>query len=322
MNISQKFNIKITGHKDITFIDVDETHDTKLYLDPYVIQALQDDFCTEAQKCISSFFSEVFNACRHHNLLRLQNLLNYASEPNETNLGMKRISKYGKGSTSQSLIKRFTEFYQIISDNPNFLSDPLTACMYIKNFDKDHMSDLITNILRKMLYTFTIEQCMEWNIPLSNNEIFLGYYWDYDTQTWAKLYGPALFFNNEQHILLVPKHIVRSRYVFNVECYIKQYILKDLQKWHLDNNTDMCTKREYKNGTTKIFPPIIDELYRQKIDNIPLKDYARIHSTNNISDEQQYIQNIFRRIRKGYGALTDSQLDTIVYSKHIEKLSA
>ena len=44
MNISQKFNIKITGHKDITFIDVDETHDTKLYLDPYVIQALQDDF--------------------------------------------------------------------------------------------------------------------------------------------------------------------------------------------------------------------------------------------------------------------------------------
>lgn len=322
MHISEKFNLNITGHNDIDFIDVDETNDTGLYLDPYVIQALHDDFCIEAQKYIDSFFAEVFRACKHHNLTRLRELLKYASEPNETNLGMKKVSKYGKGSTSDNLIKLFMEFYKIVCDSPNLDNNPMALCMYIKHFDKDHMSDLITNILRRLLYIFTLNQCYKWDISVSNNEIFLGYYWDYEMREWNKLCGPALVLNRNQKILLVPKHIVRSRYVYNVECYIRQYILKALQQWHLDNNTDMCTRREYKNGNVKIVPPIIDELYNSEVVGTSPKDYARIHSKKNILDERIFMQNIFSRIRKGYGAISDKQLDTIVYSKFSENYSA
>lgn len=314
MHISEKFKLNITGHKDIEFIDVDETNDTKLYLDPYVIQALHDDFCLEAQKCIDSFFTEVFNACKCNDFKRLQELLKYASEPNETNLGMKRVSKYGKGSTSDHLIRLFMDFYKIVRDNPNFDNNPMALCMYMKNFDKDHMSDLITNVLRKSLYIFTMNQCYKWNISISDNKSFLGYYWNYKSAQWNELHGAALVLNRNQSILLVPKHIVRQRYVYNVDCYIRQYILKALQKWHLDNNTDLCTRREDKNGRVRIAPPIIDGLYNREVVGMSPKDYARIYSKENILDEQKYMEDIFTRIRKGYGQLSDEQLDKIVYS--------
>ena len=41
---------------------------------------------------------------------------------------------------------------------------------------------------------------------------------------------------------------------------------------------------------------------------------ARIYSKENILDEQKYMEDIFTRIRKGYGQLSDEQLDKIVYS--------
>ena len=62
IHISEKFNLKINGHEDINFIDIDEREDVKLFIDPYVIQALPDEFCISARKSIDTFFQEVFRA--------------------------------------------------------------------------------------------------------------------------------------------------------------------------------------------------------------------------------------------------------------------
>ena len=81
MHISKLFNLNTTGHKNIDFIDIDEVKDTKLFLDPYVIQALDDAFCIEAQKSINSFFKELFIACKSRNDTRLRELLNTLPNP-------------------------------------------------------------------------------------------------------------------------------------------------------------------------------------------------------------------------------------------------
>ncbi len=315
INISQKFNLKINGHKDIAFIDIDERLDTRLFLDPYVIQALPDRFCTEARKCIDSFFHEVFRACREHNTQRLRGLLEYASEPNETNLGMKSISDYGKGATAKELTSLFLEFYKIVRRNPYIESNPLALCMYIENFDKDKMSDLITNIVRKHLYIFTVEQSTVWGIPLEPNEILIGHYWDYNDLSWNKLYGQPLSVGHK-NILLVPKSIVRPRYVFNVECYIKQYILKTIQQDHVDQNSDMCLTKEYANGRRVIVPPTRKDLYKHEVHGTVHKNYAFSISSANKSDEDEFVKDILRRIKDGYGSITDTQIDEIVYKKY------
>jgi hypothetical protein len=84
-----------------------------------VIQALPAAFCEEARKCIDTFFQEVFKACQQKDHMRIKELLCYASEPNETNLGMKSVSDYGKGATSNELSSLFFEFYKIVHNNPN-----------------------------------------------------------------------------------------------------------------------------------------------------------------------------------------------------------
>lgn len=320
MNISKIFNIPISGHKDLDFVDIDDVKDTKLFIDPYVIQALDDEFCLEAQECINTFFKELFTACKTRNLKRLRYLLKHASEPNETNLGMKSRSRFGKGSTAKELSVLFLEFYKLVSQNPTIESDPLALCMYIKNFDKDKMSDLITNIIRKQLYTFTLQQVNKYNIVLTDESVSLGYYWDSHSLTWEEIKGKPLL-SNQGVVLLVPKRIVRSRYIFNVECYIKQYILKVLQQEHLNKRSDLCTKRETKSGKIKLIPPTKKELYEREVNGTIHKDYAFKYSKDNKTLEDTFLTSILKRIRNEEGKLSDNELDRIVYGKHFKVAS-
>lgn len=315
LRITKILNLNVSGHKDIEFIDIDDTLDTGLYIDPYVIQALQNEFCLCCKKYIDSFFRELFKACKEQNHTRVHKLLEYASEPNETNLGMKTISKYGKGATSFELTKIFLDFYKIVQKNPYVTNNPLALCMYIKNFDKDKMSDLITNIIRKELYRFTIEQLDLWGIKLNTSNKFLGYYWDYNTLEWKELIGKPFIVGNKK-LLLVPKSIVRTRYVFNVECYIKQYILNILQDDIIKNNPDKCIVKEYKDGHKRIIAPPKKELYSDEVYGKVHKEYAFNYSSKNQKYEDSFIKDILSRIKSGYGVLEDYQLDAIVYRKY------
>jgi len=312
MHISQLFGLNIRGHKDIDFIDIDERKDTKLFLDPYVIQALPDEFCTEARKSINSFFTEIFRACKSDDKARLCEMCSYAGEPNETNLGMKSRSDYGKGTTADELTPLFLDFYKIVRKNPNIHSDPLALCMYIQNFAEDKMSDLITNILRDALYRFTVKQSHFWGMPLHDERHTIGFYWDSKTLSWQKISGnPLLIAGNK--ILLVPKAIVRPRYVFNVDCYIRQYIHKTLQEEHLRRNSELCSIITRANGVNELVPPTRKELYEREVRGKTPKNYAFSNSVKDVAAEGRFIRDIHRRINNGYGAITDAQLDIIVY---------
>lgn len=312
MHLSEKQRLPVSGHKDIFFIDVDERNDTRLFIDPYVIQALPEDFCKRSSQAINSFFYEVFSACKTSNKQRLKEILAHASEPNETNLGMKTISDYGKGATAQSLSKLFLEFYKLVRKNPYITTNPVAMCMYIHRFDKDKMSDLITNIIRNLLYEFTVQQCKFWEMPLSEETKLIGYYWDCESLNWKQLYGHP-FLVNGKSMLLVPKYLVRSRYVFNVECYIKQYTLKTLQDFHVKNNTDLCIIKENAHGKKVILPPTKDKLYKHELNGSNHKAYAFRYSARRKQEEEDFFKDIYKRISEGYGSLSDEELDRVVY---------
>lgn len=315
MTISEKIKLNIQGHRDIDFIDIDEIMDTKLFIDPYVIQALPDNFCKESNKVIKSFFSEVFKACKEDDTYRLRQLLEHGSEPNETNLGMKSVSDFGKGTSTDELVKLFYSFYKTVIKNSYYETNPLVICMYIRRFKYDKMSDLITNIIRHLLYQFTIQQCYKWNMPLAEKESFIGYYWDHISLGWKKLYGKK-FIVEEKSLLLVPKLIVRNRYVVDVECYIQQYILKDIQNWHLKENSELCITKENAKGHKYIVPPTIKDLYKREVYGNVHKGYALKYSSINKASEEAFVQDILKRINTGYGSLSDIQLDEIVYRKY------
>jgi hypothetical protein len=311
MKISEKFNLPVKGHKDIDFVNIDTVRDTRLFLDPYVMQALPDGFCQKAFKSVNSFFTEVFATCAINDNKKLYELLAHASEPNETNLGMKTISQHGKGSTPDELTELFYKFYKDIIHTHNMNDLGLNICIYIKGFDHDKMSDLITNIIRNLLFEFTVSQCLKWNMPLDKDVTLIGHYWDVYSLTWAELKGNAFLIDGKS-FLLVPKIIVRREYTANVERYIKQYILKELQQKHLDSNSELCTKVTLKSGRIKLRPPKIDELYRLEVTGIKHKTYAVDYSELNRNKELSFIKDILNRIREGYGSISDEELDRIV----------
>ena len=312
MHISELFNLNIRGHKDIEFIDIDEQDDTRLFLDPYVIQALQDYFSKKARISIDSFFMEVFRACKNGDKARLRMLCSHAAEPNETNLGMKSISDYGKGATANSLTPLFANFYRLVRQNPFIESDPLALCMYIRRFAEDKMSDLITNIIRNLLHEFTVEQSRLWGFPLGNEESFIGPYWDCETLAWRELYGKPLLVSRKT-ILLVPKPIVRAHYVFNVDRYIRQYVLSTLQEEHLRKNSDLCSVKLRADGRHDLVPPPKKELYERVVRGTAPKDFAFACSMNNKLEEERFVKDVHRKINDGLGALSDTKLDNLVY---------
>lgn len=164
--------------------------------------------------------------------------------------------------------------------------------MYIQNFDKDKMSDLITNIIRHLLFEFTVEQCTLWNINLSEETSLIGYFWDCDECSWKELQGNTLIVDNKNCFWFLKKLCV------NV----------------------MCSMKEYADGRRVVVPPTRDELYKQQVHGTVHKNYAFTNSYQNKTGEEDFINDILNRIQNGYGSLTDMQLDEIAY--HLQKSKA
>lgn len=325
MFISQKFGLNVKGHRDIDFVDIDEKKDVSLYIDPILVCATDDEFCKNASECILTFFDEMAIACRENNQVRLNQLLSHADEPNETNLGMKQRSDYGKGSTGEQLKEILLKFYakcKYVVDGKSLL---INQSLLMQRFDKDKMSDLITNIIRKCLYDYTIKQRFKHRIrveELSGESQFLGYYWDSEERMWEKLFGYPLRISDRKTVLLVPKNIVQRRYLVNVEKFISKFIFDELQAKHIAEESDMCTVSEDKKGNKKIKPPTKKVLRKKELTDKNHKEYAEEYVEKNPRAQMSFFDEMLIGLNVEKHILSDSMLDLIVYKQGIDHKSA
>ena len=325
MHISKMFGLEIRGHRDIDFVDIDEKNDVGLYIDPMLVGAVNDEFGIKAWKCILTFFDEVARACRENNQVRLYQLLSHAEEPNETNLGMKQKSDYGKGSNGEKLKEILLKFYancEYVVDGKSLL---VNQSLLMKHFDKDKMSDLITNIIRKCLYEYTIKQQFKHKInveSLSGKSQFLGYYWDPEELNWEKLYGYPLRISDKKTVMLVPKNIVRRKYLLDVEKFISKFIFDELQAKHISEKSDLCTVYEDKKGNKKIKPPTKEILRKKELTDKNHKEYAERYIANNPESQKRFFDDVLRSLNVEKYILSDSKLDSIVYKQEKDNRSA
>jgi len=312
MHFSTFLNLNISGHEDIEFVDINLKTDIKLFLDPWLIENMNDSFSKQCTTVINSFFNYAFDCCTSNDNNKLFTLLNFGHEPNETKLGLSQNQSSGKGATSKILYKVFKEISKKRLIQDGFIKNQMDLCLFIENFAEDRMSDLLTNILRKNLYEFTKLQCSKYNIPLSNTKIVIGSYWNEDTLCWDEIEDYPLKVDNLM-LILVPKIFVRSKYLYSVSQYLQHKILTQRQIYHQANETSLAKVTYDKYGNIIFGKPSKKSIYNSEIKGTRHKLYVEKYSRDNPDVLVDFRKYMTQKSLSSEARLTDEELNKIAY---------
>ncbi len=243
MRISKAFNLQKTQY-ELDFVDIDPNLDTPLFLDPYYISKCDFPFANEAHSTLRSYFEFLLALLRGNRINQAKELFSYLGESNDVCLGMSRGKPRGHGMGPEDTTKIFDELLHSRAIISGIMDDIEDFRIFVPNVDKDKVSDMTANIIKKHLIEYTIEQCILHSIPLHNN-VPSGMYWDLHRKTWDNEYTQRLVIN-EKPILLVPKRIVSFTDKYTSAEYRQQFVLNFLQNENLRIQTSLVKK--YKNG--------------------------------------------------------------------------
>ncbi|MFL0247340.1 hypothetical protein [Candidatus Clostridium stratigraminis] len=239
--VSDVWNLGCKGHENFEFIDVALNRDNLLFIDPCLLEKLNDNWSKMAISTINSFFYEFYTAYRNSDTLLKYSLLGHAREQNATRLGYGNGDN-GKGNSPEGLIHDFRPLESLIA-KINTIGIPQDITILIPGFAEDGFSDLLTNVIHKELNDFTLAQMSKYGIDPNSSTKF--YTWDMELRVWIEVESPCYRYGKDE-ILLVPKSIVRRNYLFGVGQYFGRIILERKREengWR-DDKGKLIPKRE------------------------------------------------------------------------------
>lgn len=227
MRISQLFNLQKTQH-ELDFVDIDIDADTPLFLDPYFIAKSDFPIAFEAHLSLRTYFECLLCALRENRITDAEELFNHLGETNEICLGFSQSKPQGKGMGPSDASRIFKSLRESRALQTGIMEDIEDFRIFVDNVDKDKMSDMTANIIKKQLIEYTQAQCALWGIPLTNDTPS-GYYWDRNTSSWENTYTSMLVVDGRK-ILLVPKRIVSFSTEYTPQKYMQHFVLNFFAK--------------------------------------------------------------------------------------------
>lgn len=299
------FNIKNNGHVDLDFVDIILTTDIRLFIDPTLIEKSNDEKSIVAANIIDDFTSELFDAFKHNDINRQRELLSHAHEKNETHMGYCKHLMKGKGKTPEGLIDSLKSLKKLFANGVT-LKKVSELSIFTKAFAEDCMSDLLTNLLCKELYLFTMKIAKKYSLPVST-EKYTYSFWNPLIHNWDSFEGVQLInpFDGKP-IFLVPKNWVRSSYFVNVDEYIRNAILSKMQ----DDDTTVSANGKVIKRPKKEYR---QQVRHQHKSNFEVCHYMTIKDPKLLERHRDFLQ------RKDGLFMSDEQLDEQVKRTISEK---
>ncbi|MGE7875539.1 hypothetical protein [Streptomyces venezuelae] len=291
MKISEIYKLNV-DQKDLEFIDVDVERDVELFIDPCWIHILDGKWFKEASVTIFSFFEHIIDLYENDRKDEAKQLFHSAHEPNETCLGMSKGTPDGTGASSEMLASVFEVIINEQMIEKGLIRQIEDIPVFIENFNKDRLSDLVTNLIRKHLVEFTKEQCKKHNMPLTPG-VTIGFYWNKDLKEWDEVTDEALIIDGKIK-LLVPKILVVKNYRNSAQHYCRRYVLIKRREEHIRENSSLVKTETLKSGKTKV-TVVLDDIEteeRKKLGKTQ-KEYVR-----EITEEDPDLMERFRREMK------------------------
>ena len=243
MKISEIFDLHKTQY-ELDFVNIDPSVDTPLFLDPYYISKCDFPFAIDAHSTLRSYFEFLLALLRGKRIKQAEELFSHLGETNDVCLGMSRGRPRGHGMGPEDTAAIFSELMQSRAIHSGIMEDIEDFRIFVPNIDKDKVSDMTANIIKKHLIEYTKEQSDLHGIPLIDN-VPSGMYWDSRTKTWDNQFTQRLVID-ERPILLVPKRIVSFTDKYTSAEYRQHFVLNYLQNENLRLQTSLV--RKYKSG--------------------------------------------------------------------------
>ncbi|WP_146227467.1 hypothetical protein [Pseudoroseicyclus aestuarii] len=231
------------------FVDVDPEKDLPVFIDPFAIEIRSDPWSNECANSIRGFFDCVLTELRSGAEAEAMRLLGQLHEPRETYLGISKGQPQGRGVGSQQAKSLIDAIKKSKAFETGQLQDLSELALYVDGVNRDKVSDLTTNIIRRQLERYTGDQCRLHGIPLSDyNGPPL---WDSAKLEWISS-TVKLPFIEQNPILLVPKAIVRRSLSLNADDFYRKQILDFLQVEHVNAHSSLSRLVRGKPASVQI----------------------------------------------------------------------
>lgn len=298
--ISNEWKLNIKGHINFDFVDVAINSDNKLFIDPCLIEMAGTEWAQKSMSKISSFMNELVESYSNKDEEKKIALLMHAREQNATKFGYGNGFN-GKGNTVDGLLDDFQPLEELVKaiKSVNQLQD---ITVLLPGFAEDGLSDLLTNILHLELSEFTDNQMKKYGIE-SNREVRFTY-WNNDDLIWKTIIKPGYEVNGKE-FLIVPKNIVRKKYLFSTGQYFSRVILERIR----DEYTNADGKKIAKKDVVKA--------KRFSGDHWIYKETIRFTIENDDALTEYHDKMIGYYVENG-GAMTDEELDFTVYGECVK----
>lgn len=254
MRITRAFNLDLTQH-EIDFVDIDTDRDTPLFIDPFFLGIRTDAWSVGASRTLRNFFQTFVELVREGDRPRARRLLDHLHEPNETCLGLSKRDPQGRAIGKIDADKLFASIVESNAIETGVVEDLEDFRLFIPGIDKDKVSDLTTNVIRKHLIEYTVSQCELWGIPLTAN-MPTGFFWNSTRRRWENEFSHALIVNGKR-ILLTPKGVVSFVKKYTPKTYHSRFVLEFLQHEHLEMETALVQFR--RDGTPYVTKISLEE---------------------------------------------------------------
>jgi len=266
MRVSEIYGIN-RNQPSLEFLDVDTSKDLKLYLNAKAIRQLESDWGDHCEDLLKSFFNEILQAARSGNNSRGLELLSKLSEPNETHLGLSKGESNGRGLGPKKAKEIWNSFKSSKAVKTGVLEDLEDTVLLIDGISTDILSDIITNVIRGPLITFTNRICEKYFIPMAE-EVDSGPVWNPKAKQWERDFV-SLPMPNDEKLILVPKSIVRLNSGYDVSKYYRHYILEKLKDEEIASDSGLVFT--IKNGEKRVYKTDVIAKYGSKAKEVSIK---------------------------------------------------
>lgn len=224
-HVSDYWNKGIRGHWNYEFVDVVVNDDNLLFIDPMLLEMAGGEWCQEANATVKSFFDAFYESYKKKDMVKKAELLAHAGEQNGTRLGYGRGDN-GKGNTLNGLLDIFAPL-ELLLQEISTMKKAEDLPLLIPDFAEDGLSDLLTNVLHDQLNEFTLQQMEKFGVRSNDSKAL--WTWDRKLSCWKEIKRPSCCING-QELLVIPKQIVRKKYLFSTNQYFNRIILERIRE--------------------------------------------------------------------------------------------